>query len=428
MKLAKEVFYRLAREMRSIASSAMDFGPSGFEGGVDGESNSATFFMVVESVNTDFIKVDENAWGVDIGSGSGIASMSYFNGGMGLNMIGIECNEHRFKYSLTLQNRLLGPLYGKKYSEYAKMSRFYEGDGIKCLIELLGSTVPIVHLKLIYWFREGWSEKDVKAILDYFNRLVVNLEWLICDMNEQKLLKYGFKGSIISSVRFSGPMNRSSNSRTLHVHHVQMHCSSTRKKTGIIHTVSEREKSILMNFRSSSEEAYSRTSAELELLQIRSDNSKKDRAASLKRKRSIELAPEPHPKIKKARCPPRLPKIKKERCSPRFSKSAKEAQFRANTVVSRPRQRIQTHNSKKVRSAFLKCKRSIKPAPEPKTPEIKTAAPRCSPHIKAKVNKEKTKRQLIREKQEAKRIQMERIELEYLDFIKCLKEKMELSP
>ena len=428
MKLAKEVFYRLAREMRSIASSAMDFGPSGFEGGVDGESNSATFFMVVESVNTDFIKVDENAWGVDIGSGSGIASMSYFNGGMGLNMIGIECNEHRFKYSLTLQNRLLGPLYGKKYSEYAKMSRFYEGDGIKCLIELLGSTVPIVHLKLIYWFREGWRENDVKAILDYFNRLVVNLEWLICDMNEQKLLKYGFKGSIISSVRFSGPMNRSSNSRTLHVHHVQMHCSSTRKKTGIIHTVSEREKSILMNFRSSSEEAYSRTSAELELLQIRSDNSKKDRAASLKRKRSIELAPEPLPKIKKARCPPRLPKIKNARCPLRFSKSATEAQFRANTVVSRPRQRIQTHNSKKVRSAFLKCKRSIKPAPEPKTPEIKTAAPRCSPHIKAKVNKEKTKRQLIREKQEAKRIQMERIELEYLDFIKCLKEKMELSP
>jgi len=169
-----------------------------------------------------------------------------------------------------------------------------------------------------------------------------------------------------------------------------------------------------MNFRSSSEEAYSRTSAELELLQIRSDNSKKDRAASLKRKRSIELAPEPLPKIKKARCPPR------------FSKSAKEAQFRANTVVSRPRQRIQIHNSKKVRSAFLKCKRSIKPAPEPKTPEIKTAAPRCSPHIKAKVNKEKTKRQLIREKQEAKRIQMERSKLEYLDFIKCIKEKMEL--
>ena len=265
MTLGKDDFYMLAKEMRAIASKRMDFGTCGIGGGVDGEVCSSTFYDVVKSLDTEFIKIDEDAWGIDIGSGSGVASMAYFNGGMGLNMIGIECNEQRFRYCLSLQSILLGTSYGEKFSQIAKKSQFFEVTGFKRLIEILGVTNPIVHLKLLYWFREGWNPDDIRAILDYVNRLVINLKWIICDMDKEKLLNFGFKGHIISSVQFSGSMIKNSNSRTLHVHHVQMHSSASTTRT--VHAVGEREQILLANFRKSAEEVHSQVTVALESIQ-----------------------------------------------------------------------------------------------------------------------------------------------------------------
>lgn len=408
MILSKDDFYSLAKKMRATASRAMDFGASGFRGGIDGESCSSTFFMVVQSVDTDFINVDQDAWAIDIGSGTGIASMAYFNGGMGLNMVGIECNIERLVYSLRLQRRLLER---GEFKEIAKMSQFFEGDGLKGLIEILGSSDPIVHLKLIYWFRDGWDPHDIEDILDYINTLVINLEWFICDMSQKELEENGFKGHIISSVSFQGPMNKSSNSRTLFVHHVRMHAAGT------VNIVCEREKSIITSFKTSAIETHSRVTVLLEQYRIRADYSKKDRAAFLKRKRSVELAPGP--------IVTREVKIKKARLSPRFGKSAaKEAQSRT-TVALKPRQ-IQSNYSKKDRVTKLKPKRSIKRVAKPKTPEIKIVEPKRSPRIKAVLNKEKSKRQLMKEKQEskreAKRQEKERSRLEVLDWISNLEE------
>jgi hypothetical protein len=333
-------------------------------------------------------------------------------------MVGFECNEQRFAYSLTLQSRLFDPFIGGKYNKIATMSQFFEGDGINFLIKLLGSTDSIVHLRLLYWFREGWDPNDVLAVLDFFNRLVINLEWIICDMKREMLLDFGFKGHIISSVHFSGPMSKSSNSRTLYVHHVQMQSTSTRTTRKTIHTVGEREKLIVENFRSSSSEAHSRVTDALELIRIRSDESKKDRAAALKRKRSTKLTP---PESK----PPKI-KIQKLRQAPRLRDED---------------QRIPSNNVKKAhRAPSLERNRSIVLTPQPKSPTIniskpksltiKISKPRSSPRIKALVIKEKsTKQEAKREaKLEAKRLKEERNYLEVLDFIKNYNETFEFSP
>ena len=407
MTLGKDDFYMLAKEMRAIASKNMDFGSCGIGGGVDGEVCSSTFYDVVKSLDTEFIKIDEDAWGIDIGSGSGVASMAYFNGGMGLNMIGIECNEQRFRYCLSLQSILLGTSYGEKFSQIAKKSQFFEGTGFKRLIEILGVTNPIVHLKLLYWFREGWNPDDIRAILDYVNRLVINLKWIICDMDKEKLLNFGFKGHIISSVQFSGSMIKSSNSRTLHVHHVQMHSSASTTRT--VHAVGEREQILLANFRKSAEEVHSQVTVALELLLIRSDNSKKDRAASLKRKGSIELAPNQATSAIKIEVPRRS----------RLLKKLTEKGYSQVTVALEPVQ-IRSNNSKKDQAASLKRKTSIELSPEPSTPEIKIEETRHSP-----CNKKKSKRRLIRKQQEEKRdarlLRMERNLNEILDYVQKFK-------
>jgi hypothetical protein len=416
MTLEKDDFYRLAREMRSIASKAMDFGTSGIGGGVDGESNSATFYKVVKYIGTDFIKSDDNSWGVDLGSGSGVASMAFFNGGMGLNMIGIECNEQRFAYSLTLQSRLLAPPYGEKFSDIAKKSQFFEGDGIKCLTELLGATDPIVHLKVLYWFREGWDPDDIEAVVGYFNNLVINLEWIICDMNIEKLHYHGFKGRIVSSSHFSGPMSKSSNSRTLYVHHVQMQSTSARKTRRTAHAVNEKEKRIIEFFGASLNDSNSRVTAALDLIRIRSNISKKDRAASLKRKRLTELAP-----LAPA-TPPKI-KVKKPRRSPRLL---------TDIVEEAHPQRVRCTNAIKVRAPSLQRKRSIELSPEPKQPEIKITESRRSPRIKNLEDKGMSKRQLLKEQQqvkrEAKRLQTERNLLEVFKLIEKFREYRDNSP
>jgi hypothetical protein len=328
---------------------------------------------------------------------------------MGLNMVGIECNVQRLAYSLTLQRHLLEQ---GEFKEIAKMSQFFEGDGFKCLIEKLGSSDPIVHLKLIYWFRAGWDDCDVEDILDYINRLVINLEWLICDMNQKTLEKHGFKGRIISTVSFHGLMSKSSNSRTLYVHHVRMH------STGTVNRVCVREKSIIKSFKTPAIENHSRVTNLLDQLHIRAEISKKDRAANLKRKRSIELTPGP--------IRTRDVKIKKARLSTRLGKSdSKEAQSQT-TVALKPEQ-IRVEISKKDRAANLKRKRSIKLIAKPKTHEINIVEPRFSPPIEAVLNKEKSKRQLLKKKQEAKR-EAKRKADELLDWIRNFRENNAFSP
>ena len=347
--------------------------------------------------------------------------MAFFNGGMGLNMVGIEFNEQRFKYCLNLQSRLLEL---DNFKEIAKMSQFFEGDGLNTLIDILGSTDPIVHLKLIYWFSEGFDPRDVEAIVDYINRLVINLEWLICDMTHANLLQCGFKGIIISSERFSGPMNRSSNSRTLYVHNVQMNSTSATSK--IVDTVSERENSIITNFRRSSVEVQSGVTTALYQLEIRSNYAKKDRAAFLKRKRSIVVALET----------PGIPKdkVKKQRRSPKMAKKSETPDIKTAEPKRSPRIKavVKKENSKQQRNRNDKIKKqgsSPKLAEKPKTPDIKTAEPKRLPLIKAVVKKENSKRQRIREaNREAKRLKMERNLLEVLDWARSFEGTFELSP
>jgi hypothetical protein len=197
-----------------------------------------------------------------------------------------------------------------------------------------------------------------------------------------------------------------------------MQSTSTRTTRKTIHTVGEREKLIVENFRSSSSEAHSRVTDALELIRIRSDESKKDRAAAFKRKRSTKLTP---PESK----PPKI-KIQKLRQAPRLRDED---------------QRIPSNKVKKAhRAPSLERNRSIILTPQPKSPTIKISKPksltikiskpRSSPRIKALVIKEKsTKQEAKREaKREEKRLKEERNLLEVLDFIKNYKENFEFSP
>lgn len=220
----KNLVYAFAKKMRYIAKRFNDMGTSGDEGGVDGEMSSPGMLKVLNAVSTQIVLKDQKAFGIDIGSGSGVACMAYFNKFTGLPMIGVESNYQRCFTSWRLQEELLRNESHSEFRDVARMSKFIYGDGFQLLIDLFGACGEnaIFHLKLIYWFRRGWSEKDIIDVIYYACRSFANLEYIICDMTAEKLQDYGFMGTIISTVQFCAQMSNSSCSRTLYVHNVTM--------------------------------------------------------------------------------------------------------------------------------------------------------------------------------------------------------------
>lgn len=214
-------FYRLATAVGNVEKKHLEFGSHGLGGGVDGTMVSSKFFQVINAISTDFLIDDPLAYGCDVGHGTGFAAMAYFNYGLGLNMIGIEFNRHRAFCSWILQRELL--LHTRSdFREIAKKSQFYLGEGAAGLTEIFGSTGELKHLKLIYWFSEGWNPDDIKAVIDYANLRMKNLQWLLCDLTEDELAAYGFQGKILSSSKWTGRLKQSTNSRTIRVYRVRM--------------------------------------------------------------------------------------------------------------------------------------------------------------------------------------------------------------
>lgn len=220
-ELRRTDFYRFASDIGNVERKHLQFGSHGLGGGVDGVLVSGTFLKVINSISKEFLIEDPLAYGCDVGHGTGFAAMAYFNYGLGLNMIGIEFNKHRSFCSWILQRELL--LHPRSdFREIAKKSQFYVGEGAAGLEEIFGSTENLVHLKLLYWFSEGWNPDDIKAVINYANRMMGNLQWLLCDLTDVELARYGFKGSLLSKVKFTGRLKQSTNSRTLHVYRVKM--------------------------------------------------------------------------------------------------------------------------------------------------------------------------------------------------------------
>jgi hypothetical protein len=114
---------------------------------------------------------DLRRYGVDLGSGSGMALFAFFNFGAKLPMVGIELNEMRYLYSIRLQELLSeSSEFNRKLS---KMSLLFHGNAIDVLKSELSSRPS--YLWIVYWFREGWSTDDIEAVVRYLNNLP-NLE------------------------------------------------------------------------------------------------------------------------------------------------------------------------------------------------------------------------------------------------------------
>lgn len=216
--LTKTQFYTFARQARVVEERHLSFGSAGFDGGVDGSMSAAAFYNVVRTVTRNFMTDDPLAYGFDIGHGTGFAAVAYFNYGLNLNMVGIESNPFRTFCSWIFQKAMLSHKSREDFRGIAKKSQLYHGVGVEGLTAIFGSTESIVHLKLIYWFREGWNPDDITLMVDYINRMMINLEWIICDMSSVKLLDFGFIGEIVSTSQFTGRLNKSSNTRSLFVH------------------------------------------------------------------------------------------------------------------------------------------------------------------------------------------------------------------
>ena len=245
MIISKDAFYSQAAAVRRFADTKLNMGTSGSCGGVDGEMCGMSFWKVLQEIIGFYQCTDPNAYGCDMGHGSGIACMAYFNGGpMSLNMIGFECNEDRCFYSWELQKGMLSHPKREDFRAMAKKSQFYFGDGVSALIATLGMSGPILHCVLFYWFREGWSPEDIEAVVKYLNEFLVNLEVFVCDMTCDTLRAYGFNRELLSSAHVSGPMNKSTNSRTLYVHHFQPKISKSTNARGC----AQKEKEILLKF------------------------------------------------------------------------------------------------------------------------------------------------------------------------------------
>ena len=212
----KTEFCKTARRLRSLAQRHFDYGTAGTFGGVDGEFSASVMFRIIQRMLTKAKFRDLRRYGVDLGSGSGMALFAFFNFGAKLPMVGIELNEMRYLYSIRLQELLSeSSEFNRKLS---KMSLLFHGNAIDVLKSELSSRPS--YLWIVYWFREGWSTDDIEAVVRYLNNLP-NLEWIIVDLSYAQLTRFGYIGSLRSeSVSFKGPLNKSSNARTLHLHHV----------------------------------------------------------------------------------------------------------------------------------------------------------------------------------------------------------------
>lgn len=231
--IAKEYFFKFARQLRIFYGQKCNNGASGDHGGCDGEMSSSCMIKVIGAISEDIIAGDKDAFACDVGHGTGIAAYAYFNKPLNLPVIGIENNTGRCKSSWICQDRMLRDAESNEdFKKVAAMSRFFLGDGLETMKKLFGKGNPAnAHLKLLYWFRKGWSEHDIKNVIKFTCATFSNLSWIICDMSEKELLKYGFIGDFISPTKqFHGSMNKSDSSRTLYVHNVKIKCPRTNPK------------------------------------------------------------------------------------------------------------------------------------------------------------------------------------------------------
>jgi hypothetical protein len=110
-------------------------------------------------------------------------------------MLGIELNRYRFGYSLLFQ-QLLMKYEVIEIKTISKMTQLYQGDAKAILSKLFGTSDDIVHLRLVYWFREGWNKDDISGMIELCNESLPNLNVLVCDMSSEVLInKFGFKNT-----------------------------------------------------------------------------------------------------------------------------------------------------------------------------------------------------------------------------------------
>jgi len=213
----KDDFIKMTRDLRSLASRHFDFGTSGIFGGVDGEFGGSVMFQAIQQVMKESALKNSMSYGVDLGHGSATALFATYNYGLKLNMIGIEVNDMRYLYSIRFQ-ALLSNSSCRIFTQLASMSILFHGSAASVLKERLSFRPQ--HLWLIYWFSQGWGSKDIIEVIKYLNH-VPNIEWIITDLSFDKLVEFGFTRKIRSrSNRYGGRMYRSSNSRSIFVHHL----------------------------------------------------------------------------------------------------------------------------------------------------------------------------------------------------------------
>ena len=229
----KESFFKFARQLRGFYKQKCDNGASGVHGGCDGEMSSSCMIKAIRAISEDIIAGDKDAFACDVGHGTGIAAYAYFNKPLNLPVIGIENNTGRCKSSWIFQDRMLRDAKSNEdFKKVAAMSRFFLGDGLETMKKLFGTGNPAnAHLKLLYWFRKGWSEHDIRNVIEFACATFSHLSWIICDMSAEKLIEFGFNGVFISPTeKVHGSMNKSPSSRTLYVHNVKMKCPLTNPK------------------------------------------------------------------------------------------------------------------------------------------------------------------------------------------------------
>ena len=246
--MEKDKVYAFAKSVRVLLGQVCNQGTSGDDGGVDGEMSSPVMWNALNAISAEIVAEDPHAFGFDVGHGSGVAAMAYFNEPLSLPMMGAEFNYQRCFCSWRLQEEML--LHDRDdFQKVAAMSRFIFGSALNVMIEKFGPMGKwrSLHLKLVYWFRQGWSQFDIVKLIEYMCDKFPKLEWIICDMSADKLVNYGFNGEILSSVSYSGSMNKSASSRTVYVHKVHMQFDAKTKWL-----ISQKEKLVIDSFSSES--------------------------------------------------------------------------------------------------------------------------------------------------------------------------------
>ena len=287
--MQKDYFFKQAKAVRSFENRIfLNSGTISTHGGVDGEMSPSCFWKVLqEIIRRKSGSFDRKSYGCDIGHGSGVACMAYFGGGpIPMNMIGFECNENRYNYSVTVQKAMLLHPTKENFRAMAKSSQFYFGDAVAGLIATLGTSGLNIYLQLIYWFKEGWSPVDIESVVKYANNFLAGLEFFVGDMSWEELLSYGFDFELLSSsTPISGMLVKSTNSRTLHIHHVR---SKQSKPKDLVCT--EMEEAILEKF-ADSYSTIDGLSVNIENFWERHDDSKQARNHdAVLRKRQIDEA------------------------------------------------------------------------------------------------------------------------------------------